>query len=840
VDNLLSVTDPLNQVTQYGYDALNRQISQTDALNRATTFAYDAIGKLLSLTDPLNNVTSYTYDALNRLTRETNPLTLNRNYEYDGVGNLTRLTDRNGRVRTFGYDALNRRTTENWLNSSSGVIQTITATYDAAGRLTGIADPNATYAHTYDALNQLTAATTSNPNIPGFPTTSLLATYNAIGSRTSLRDQITNQVRGSANFGYDLRQQLTAVSQTGTGIASKRVNFAYDAVGQMTTLSRFITDASTPQVFTTFTYGSTGLTTQLQHRLGTTLLSDHGWTHDAGERVTRYTSTDGTSDYSYDLTDQLTLADHSYQTDEAYSYDANGNRTNTGYTTGPNNRLLSDGTFTYTYDNEGNRTQRSRAGEIVTYTWDHRNRLTRIEIKDTAGGAMTRWANYTYDAFDRRVSKTVDPDGAGPNPAIVQRFVYDRDHIWLCFNDTNNVTHRYLYGPEIDMVLVEERSATDVRWPLADNQGTIRDITNNAGAIQNHITYNSFGRFVTQTNANISTRFNYTGREVDGETGLYYYRSRYYDPVVGRFLSEDAIGFAGGDPNLYRYVGNSPVNAIDPFGYFNIHDGTTLCQNALPRTPNAGKPKPPPPKNKDCDDPKKIKNRKVELTAERLKMLGEYLGLGKSGRAGTFYQELGDRFEAVALKSLNLPKYSGIAIPTPLRGQKTQALRDKAEDRGITGKELNERYKVYSGTKPDALIGTMFLSTDFTIMGVNKLSNFFEVKAGKGSVSLSSFEYQALGLLEAASMSPAAKAGFPPRITFISTSSLKIGQTYKDEATKRGIALRQILVYESCDYPGRFQTSSDNLPINLDVYPNSLKKPKPAATPSTGRWVSFI
>jgi RHS repeat-associated protein len=99
-----------------------------------------------------------------------------------------------------------------------------------------------------------------------------------------------------------------------------------------------------------------------------------------------------------------------------------------------------------------------------------------------------------------------------------------------------------------------------------DNQGTFRDITNNVGAVQNHIRYDSFGKITSQTNANFSTRFNYTGREYDAETGLYFYRSRYYDPVVGRFIGEDAIGFGGGDANLYRYVGNGPTNFADPFG----------------------------------------------------------------------------------------------------------------------------------------------------------------------------------------------------------------------------------------------------------------------------------
>jgi YD repeat-containing protein len=485
-DNLISVTDPLSQIIESGYDARNRLVSQTNARLTSqptppapvTQFAYDAVDNLLSLTDPLGNVTRYTYDELNQLTVETIQLTAQtsqtRRYEYDRVGNLTKLTDRNNRVRTFGYDRLNRRTTETWLNSSGGVIQTITVTYDKAGRLTNITDPNATYAHTYDALNRLTEVNTTGT--PGIPATRLLATYNAVGSRLSLRDEIAGQVRGAVSFGYDALQRLTAVAQAGTGITSKRVNFAYDALGQMTTLSRFTSDANTPLVFTLFTYGSTGLTTQVQHRLGATLLSDSAWTHDAAERVMRYASPDGTSDYSYDPRDQLTVADHSYQTDEAYSYDATGNRTNTGYTTGIYNRLTADGTFTFTYDNEGNRTQRSHSGEIVTYTWDHRNRLTRVEIRATTGGAITRWANYTYDAFDRRISKTVDPDGASPNPAIIQRFVYDRDHIWLCFSDTNNVTHRYLYGPAIDMVLVEERSATNVLWPLYQNLMSVNHI----------------------------------------------------------------------------------------------------------------------------------------------------------------------------------------------------------------------------------------------------------------------------------------------------------------------------------------------------------------------------
>jgi RHS repeat-associated protein len=82
----------------------------------------------------------------------------------------------------------------------------------------------------------------------------------------------------------------------------------------------------------------------------------------------------------------------------------------------------------------------------------------------------------------------------------------------------------------------------------------------------NHIDYDNFGNILSQTNAAAGDRFTFTGREFDAETGLYYYRARYYDPILGRFLSQDPLGLAAGDANFYRYVGNSPLNATDPFG----------------------------------------------------------------------------------------------------------------------------------------------------------------------------------------------------------------------------------------------------------------------------------
>jgi RHS repeat-associated protein len=115
-----------------------------------------------------------------------------------------------------------------------------------------------------------------------------------------------------------------------------------------------------------------------------------------------------------------------------------------------------------------------------------------------------------------------------------------------------------------------DKSGGNILWTLVDNLGTVRDLVNSGGVVQNHRKYDSFGNLTSQSNAGITTRFGYTGREFDPDTGLYFYRSRYYDPLVGRFISEDRIGFAASDTNLYRYVGNSPVNAIDPSGEVKI------------------------------------------------------------------------------------------------------------------------------------------------------------------------------------------------------------------------------------------------------------------------------
>ena len=100
-----------------------------------------------------------------------------------------------------------------------------------------------------------------------------------------------------------------------------------------------------------------------------------------------------------------------------------------------------------------------------------------------------------------------------------------------------------------------------------DHQGSVRAITDGSGAVVNSYAYDSYGT-AQESVESLAQRFRYTGREYDGLTGLYHYRARAFDPETARFLQEDPLWFEGGDLNIYGYVGQNPVNLIDPSGTF--------------------------------------------------------------------------------------------------------------------------------------------------------------------------------------------------------------------------------------------------------------------------------
>jgi RHS repeat-associated protein len=169
--------------------------------------------------------------------------------------------------------------------------------------------------------------------------------------------------------------------------------------------------------------------------------------------------------------------------------------------------------------------------------------------------AVGSGVSFKYDPFDRRIEKS-----SGSGTSI---YAYDGDNLIEETNSSGNAVARYSDGLNIDEPLAMLRSATTSYYE-ADGLGSVTSLTSAAGAVAQTYSFDSFGNIVATTGS-LTNSFRYTSREFDAETGLYFYRSRYFDPSAGRFLSEDPLTFRGGI-DFYSYTRNRPVSNVDPFG----------------------------------------------------------------------------------------------------------------------------------------------------------------------------------------------------------------------------------------------------------------------------------
>jgi RHS repeat-associated protein len=626
--------------------------SSTDADGNTTRFSYDANGNLASLTDPDGNTTSWTYDGSNRVTSETDALGDTQHYAYDADGNLVRYTDANGQIRQYQYDQNGRVTSETWYANATDAANgqnpedTIVYEYDSAGRITSESDDVSSDTYQYDSQGNLISTTESS--VDG-PTTVLTYQYDSAGRRTEMATTIDGVADLVDDYSYDSLGRVVSVEEHGVSggdaVAEKEIDIVYNDDNTIAEINRY----QDGQLVVTgdYSYDDYGNLIGLVYHQGTTVLSSYSWTYDGSgqspapspqslapwsptggvmpidntsgivaaitqggvsnlAQLTSCTSSDGTANYSYDPTGQLLGATYTGgQSSESYSYDANGNRTNAGYVIGADNRLLSDGTYTYTYNADGNCTAKFidanhdgilDAGDtdITQYKWDARDRMTEVrqysDYTSFTGNAPTEVVDYIYDVENRWIGEKIDSNGDGVIDHQI-RFAYDGDQIIFQFDKdgggqvtVNDLSHRYLWQPgAVDKLMADEQlqalagggydrtHAGNVVWPLADQQGTIRDLAvhdaqTHATAVANHLTYNSYGKLAMQTNAAVNCLFGFTGRPLDKISGLQNNLNRWYDAKVGGWISKDPIGYSSCSTNAYCYCHNSPAMSVDSTG----------------------------------------------------------------------------------------------------------------------------------------------------------------------------------------------------------------------------------------------------------------------------------
>ncbi len=224
------------------------------------------------------------------------------------------------------------------------------------------------------------------------------------------------------------------------------------------------------------------------------------------------------------------------------------------YSYNTSNELTSLPGTTYTYDNNGNTATKVVSGATTSYTWDYENRLAQVTLPGT-GGTVT----FKYDPFGRRVQKSFTVGST----TTTTNYLYDGANVLEEVNNAGTLQARYTHSSGIDEPLAEKRGTT-ASYYEADGLGSVTSLSNTSGALANTYTYDAYGKLTASTGTVVNP-FRFTGREFDGETGIYEYRARYYDAPTGRFATEDPIGFRS-DVNFYRYVKNNPSLYYDPAG----------------------------------------------------------------------------------------------------------------------------------------------------------------------------------------------------------------------------------------------------------------------------------
>jgi RHS repeat-associated protein len=496
-----SITNANNQVTSYEYDNNDLMFRVTDANNKATNYTYDVNDRLQSVTDARNHTTGLTYNSVTGLIDHvTDQLSHQAFYNYKDNGLLHTTTNRNNQTLTFDYDDDNR------IQTISGPSVNRTFIYDLNDNVTNLNDLNGNLSFTYDSLNRITEYTYMGVN--------------------------------PVQYEYDSADNIKKIIYPGS---NKTVEYTYYDDNLLKTVEDWNDNV------THYYYLDDGSLDSIRNDNGTTTK----YHYDNAGRLIRLVNrkSDGSiiNSYNYTLDN---LGNHISVTqnepinqpaipavNETYSYDNA-------------NRIIHAGPTTFGFDNSGNMTSKNENG-ILNYTWDAENRLTGLNGQTTA--------SFVYDGFGNRRAATRN--------GVTTRYVLDisgsMSNVLIETDAAGNPLYYYIYG--LGLISRVKASDNSTNYYHYDSRGSTIAMTDQSQNVTHKYAYDAFGK-VLEKEEPISdfNPFRYVGKYgvMYEDSMLYFMRARYYNPKIGRFLSEDPVW----DLNLFNYSKNNPILYYDPSG----------------------------------------------------------------------------------------------------------------------------------------------------------------------------------------------------------------------------------------------------------------------------------
>ena len=585
-NQLASVTDALGQTTSYGYDLQTGMLQWVQAPGETestrTNYSYDGKLRATGVSKGASAVGySYASDLLSAISTASGTdysfaygafdlvqsiqagsrTLISHSYSTDGNHQLTRSDYGNGDSVSYGYDSLGRTTSVRYEDGAQ-----VDYTYDNNGNL-GLLTDSASGRKTqyfYDFQDRLMRWEQSGSGYAN----SVTWGYDD-NNNLSTQKQTLNGTTYTTNYTYDKDNRLTKTTE-GTVSAG----YTYDALGRMTVMDAQSGGKSV--VKTTIGYNDPSSTTATgQVRTWKSGATTYTYAYDARGNITSVSDGQSTTTYAYDSFDQLVRENNQAAGKTwTYAYDSGGNiqsKTEYAYTTGAlgaavrtvaygygdagwSDLLTSIGGQSLTADEIGN----LLSDGTWTYTWQHGRQLAGMSKSGTN-------IAYGYDSDGKRITKTVN--------GTAYNYHYLGDQLVELTWGSNKLHFTYdSTGP-----LSVNCNGTEYFY-VKNAQGDVTGLVNASGTRVVTYTYDAWGNLLSTTGTMATTLgeqnpLRYRGYVYDTETGLYYLQSRYYNPTWGRFINADdtalllsSPGKAHWDKNVFAYCDNNPLNRVDEDG----------------------------------------------------------------------------------------------------------------------------------------------------------------------------------------------------------------------------------------------------------------------------------